>query len=57
MDDATSLVGKLASSKLDEIRGFDYVSDGKRHWFRVNALDHVKRFSSDSRQSYLYLNF
>ncbi len=52
---ATSLVGKLASSKLDEIRGFDYVSDGKRHWFRVNA-----RSSSGSLLivgNPIYLNF
>ena len=34
---STSLMDKSASSKPDETRGFDYVSDGKRHWFRVNA--------------------
>ena len=33
----TSLVDKSASSKPDETRAFDYVSDGKRHWFRVNV--------------------
>ena len=33
----TSLLDKSTSSKPDEIRRFDYVSDGKRHWFRVNA--------------------
>jgi hypothetical protein len=33
----TSLIDKSASSKPDETRAFDYVSDGKRHWFRVNA--------------------
>ena len=35
--ETTSLVDKSASSKPDETRGFDYVSDGKRHWFRVNV--------------------
>jgi hypothetical protein len=34
---STSLIDKSASSKPDETRAFDYVSDGKRHWFRVNA--------------------
>jgi hypothetical protein len=33
----TTLIGKSPVSKQDETRGFDYVSDGKRHWFRVNA--------------------
>jgi hypothetical protein len=33
----TTLVDKSACSKLDETREFDYESDGKRHWFRVNA--------------------
>jgi hypothetical protein len=32
----TNVIDKSASSKLDETRGFDYTSDGKRHWFRVN---------------------
>jgi hypothetical protein len=32
-----SLMDNSATSKPDETRGFDYVSDGKRHWFRVNA--------------------
>jgi hypothetical protein len=32
----TSSMDKSASIKPDETRGFDYVSDGKRHWFRVN---------------------
>jgi hypothetical protein len=35
--EATSLIDKSAFGKPDETRGFDYVSDGKRHWFRVNA--------------------
>jgi hypothetical protein len=34
---STSLIDKSAFKKPDETRGFDYVSDGKRHWFRVNA--------------------
>jgi hypothetical protein len=34
---STSLMDKSVSSTPDETRGFDYVSDGKRHWFRVNA--------------------
>jgi hypothetical protein len=34
---STALMDKSASSKRDETRGFDYVSDGKRHWFRVNV--------------------
>jgi hypothetical protein len=33
----TTLIDKSASSKADETRGFDYVSDGKKHWFRVNV--------------------
>jgi hypothetical protein len=33
----TTLIDKSAFSKLDETREFDYASDGKRHWFRVNA--------------------
>ena len=32
----TSSMDKSASIKPDETPGFDYVSDGKRHWFRVN---------------------
>jgi hypothetical protein len=35
--ETTALIDKSAFSKSDETRGFDYVSDGKRHWFRVNA--------------------
>jgi hypothetical protein len=34
---STDLIDKSACSKPDETKGFDYVSDGKRHWFRVNA--------------------
>jgi hypothetical protein len=34
---STALVDKSASSKPDETRGFDYASDGRRHWFRVNV--------------------
>jgi hypothetical protein len=33
----TTLIDKSAVNKGDEARGFDYVSDGKRHWFRVNV--------------------
>jgi hypothetical protein len=32
-----NVIDKSASEKLDDARGFDYVSDGKRHWFRVNV--------------------
>jgi hypothetical protein len=35
--ETTALMDKSAFGKPDETRGFDYVSDGKRHWFRVNA--------------------
>lgn len=34
---STSLLDKSASTKPDEIREFDYVSDGKKHWFRLNV--------------------
>jgi hypothetical protein len=33
----TTLIDKSASGKPDETREFDYVSDGKRHWLRVNV--------------------
>jgi hypothetical protein len=33
----TDLIDKSAFNKLDETREFEYLSDGKRHWFRVNA--------------------
>lgn len=33
---STTLLDKSASS-ADETRSFDYGSDGKRHWFRVNV--------------------
>ena len=33
----TSLIELSASTKPDESREFDYVSDGKRHWLRVNV--------------------
>jgi hypothetical protein len=33
----TAIIDKSTSSKPDQTRGFDYVSDGKRHWFRVNV--------------------
>jgi hypothetical protein len=33
----TTLIGKSTFSELDDTRNFDYVSDGKRHWFRVNV--------------------
>jgi hypothetical protein len=32
-----TLLDKSATVKSDETRGFDYVSDGKRHWLRVNV--------------------
>jgi hypothetical protein len=34
---STTLIDKSAFSKPDENRSFSYASDGKRHWFRVNA--------------------
>jgi hypothetical protein len=34
---STDLIDKSASSKVEETRGFHYVSDGQRHWFRVNV--------------------
>jgi hypothetical protein len=34
---STALLNKSATHKADEIRGFDYASDGRRHWFRVNV--------------------
>jgi hypothetical protein len=34
---STVLIDKSASSKIDDSRGFEYVIDGKRHWFRVNV--------------------
>jgi hypothetical protein len=33
----TTLISKSTFSELDDTRNFDYVSDGKRHWFRVNV--------------------
>jgi hypothetical protein len=33
----TTLIDKSTFSKLEETRAFDYLSDGKRHWFRVNV--------------------
>ena len=33
----TPLTDQSASTKPDQSREFDYVSDGKRHWFRVNV--------------------
>jgi hypothetical protein len=33
----TALIDRSTSEKPDQTRGFDYVSDGKRHWFRVNV--------------------
>jgi hypothetical protein len=32
----TALVDKTACAEPEETRGFDYTSDGQRHWFRVN---------------------
>ena len=34
---STKLIDKSAFNKPHETKGFDYVSDGKRHWFRVNV--------------------
>jgi hypothetical protein len=34
---STSLLERLPLKGPDETRSFDYVSDGKRHWFRVNV--------------------
>jgi hypothetical protein len=34
---STSLIEQSASTKPNETREFDYVSDGKRHWLRVNV--------------------
>jgi hypothetical protein len=34
---STTLLDKSAFIEQDETKGFDYVSDGKRHWLRVNA--------------------
>lgn len=33
----TTLIDKLVSRRRGETTGFDYVSDGKRHWLRVNV--------------------
>jgi hypothetical protein len=33
---ATALIDKTACAEPDETKGFDYESDGQRHWFRVN---------------------
>jgi hypothetical protein len=33
---STALIDKIACTEADETKGFDYVSDGQRHWFRVN---------------------
>lgn len=34
---STALIDKTACTQADETKGFDYVSDGQRHWFRVNV--------------------
>jgi hypothetical protein len=34
---STALIDKTLFSKPEETREFDYVSDGGKHWFRVNA--------------------
>jgi hypothetical protein len=34
---STTLLDKSAFIDQDEAKAFDYVSDGKRHWFRVSA--------------------
>jgi hypothetical protein len=33
----SALIDKSPLSKPDDTRDFDYVSDGKKHWFRVNV--------------------
>jgi hypothetical protein len=33
----TELIDKTARAEPDETEGFDYISDGQRHWFRVNV--------------------
>ena len=33
---STELIDKTACAQPDQTKGFDYVSDGQRHWFRVN---------------------
>ena len=33
---STTLIDKTACPEPDETKGFDYISDGQRHWFRVN---------------------
>jgi hypothetical protein len=51
----TALLDKSESKKPDETREFDYVSDGKRHWLRVNV-----RAGNGSLQMVgnpIYLNF
>jgi hypothetical protein len=52
---STTLLDKSASGKSDETREFDYASDGKRHWLRVNV-----RSGNGSLQMVgnpIYLNF
>jgi hypothetical protein len=34
---STGLIEKKACTKADETKGIDYVSDGQKHWFRVNV--------------------
>jgi hypothetical protein len=33
---STTLIDKTACAEPDETKGFDYISDGQRHWFRLN---------------------
>lgn len=33
---STAFIDKTACAEPSEIRGFDYMGDGQRHWFRVN---------------------
>jgi hypothetical protein len=53
--DATTLLDASPIAQKDETRSFDYESDGKRHWFRINVR------SADGKLLVLgnpiYLNF
>ncbi len=52
---STTLLDKSESRKPDETREFDYVSDGKRHWLRVNARS--REGSLQMVGNPIYLNF
>jgi hypothetical protein len=34
--EATTLIDAAAVQGKEEVRSFDYTSDGKRHWLRIN---------------------